>query len=181
MKKSMDQLLAEGLAKAQEVGNCLEWQGYMDHGATPSIKTREIRDGREKVVSYTVAKVLWVKKHGPLPAGHIVYRTCCNGACVNEDHFAAGPRAQFFAARKKAGVTKHSTATIIKQTMAARARSYTKYTIDQARKVRSMLSEGLKAQQVSDQTGVSLDMVHKIGAGRSWRDTASPFSGLGAR
>lgn len=181
MKKPIEQQLAEGLAAAQEVGNCLEWQGYMEHKTTPAIKTREIRNGREIVVNYMVAKLLWTKKNGPLKPGQIVYRTCCNNACVLDDHIKAGTRADLMAARKKAGVTKHSTATVIKQTMAARAREHTKYTMDQAREVRSLLSEGLTHQQVSDRTGVSMDMVRQMGSGRSWRDTSNPFAGLGAR
>ena len=181
MKKSVDQQLKEGLEKAQEVGDCLEWQGSMDHGKTPVVKTRELRNGREVVVNITVAKLIWTKKHGPLKPGQIVYRKCCNNACVCEDHLAAGTRQDFMNARKRVGATKHSTASVIKQTIAARAREQTKYSIDKAREVRSLLSEGLTLKEVSEQTGVSFDMVRQMGSGRSWRDTSNPFAGLGAR
>jgi hypothetical protein len=181
MKKSIDQQLKEGLEKAQEVGDCLEWQGSMDHGKTPVVKTREFRNGRDVVLNITVGKLIWTKKNGPLKPGQIVYRKCCNNACVCEAHLAAGTHADKMSARKKAGATKHSTASVIKQTIAARAREQTKYSIDKAREVRSLLSEGLSQKEVSEQTGVSLDMVRQIGNGRSWRDTANPFSGLGAR
>lgn len=178
MKKSIEQQLAEGLEKAQEVGNCLEWQGSMDHGKTPVIKTRMEKGGREVVVNITVPKYIWERKNGPLPTGMIAYRTCCNNACVEECHIKAGTRSDLMAARKKAGLTRHSRATVISQTVAARSRANTVYSIEVARQVRELRAEGLLHKQIAARTNVNENMVREICSGRAWKDTSNPFAAL---
>lgn len=166
-----------GLARSLEVGDCIEWQGYMgNHGTQPCIKMR--LDGKRSTSNIPVPRILWENENGPVPEGRLVYRKCCNNRCVNVDHIKTGTRAEWARARKKAGVSKHNPSTLITLTQSARKRRTTVNSLERARMVRELLASGLKREQVAEQTGVSLSMVIDIGAGRSWRETGGFFSGL---
>ena len=178
--KTVEQKLTEGLANSNEVGDCLEWGGYYDC-VTPAIKSREVRNGKSHVINVTVPRVIWEAKNGPVPAGKLVFRTCQNNSCVAEGHIACGTRADWAKARKKAGTSKHSPATIVAMTIAARKRTNTINTMEKAREVRQLACTGMDRHAVARETGVSPDMVSDICANRAWKDTSSPFAGLGAR
>lgn len=172
--------LAAGLAQAEEVGDCLEWQGsFSCRGATPVVKVYDPLTKRTD--NHAVPKLRWEAKHGPVPEGKLVYRTCCNNACVLDDHIACGTRKDWAKARKKAGTTKHSEATKVRLTMAARRRARTTTTMEKARAVRSMAAGQMSTSDISAQTGIAECMVAEIRQGRSWREISSPFAGLGAR
>lgn len=177
---SKEQKLAQGMAEAIEVGDCLEWQGpFGCEGATPIVKARNTDKARTD--NYGVPRMLWEQAHGPTPEGMLVYRKCCNNTCVLLDHFRVGTRAQWASNRVKAGVAKHHNSTKIALTIAARARPATKNSLDKARLVRSLRAEGATRAEIVAQTGVADAMVADIVAGRAWVETSSPFAGLGAR
>lgn len=170
------------MAQAQEVGECLEWQGHFSNrGKTqPSVKVR--LDGKNYSDNLSVPRLLWEAENGPVPAGKWVYRKCCNNACVLLDHLAIGTRNDLMKARKKAGTTKHAPTTLIALTRAARKREATINTPERARMVRELLAGGERHEEVSARTGVSLAMVAEIGQGRAWREIfGSPWAGLGAQ
>lgn len=172
--------LAAGMALAQEVGECLEWQGLMSNKNTqPSIKVR--LPGKDYSDNLSAPRLLWEAAHGPIPEGRLVYRTCCNNACVCLDHLAIGGHKDRLRARRKAGKGSHSPATLIALTLAARKRANVVNTVERARMVRELLAGGAKLREVSEQTGVSVAMVSDIGRGRSWVEMGGFFSGLGAR
>lgn len=52
-----------------------------------------------------VARLVYVERHGPLPDGQVVARTCGNPLCINGDHLAAVPAVAVAAAngRRAAG------------------------------------------------------------------------------
>lgn len=180
MAEKQRRALEAGLAKAEEVGDCLEWQGYFQcKGDTPSIKVYDA--DKKRTENHAVPKLIWERKHGPVPKGKLVYRTCCNNACVLEDHLACGTRKQWAAARKKAGATKHSEATVVRLTLAARRRARTTTTMEKARAVRSMVAAKVRTKDISARTGISECMVSEIRQERAWRELGSPFAGLGAR
>jgi hypothetical protein len=172
--------LEAGLALAEEVGDCLEWQGYFQcKGDTPSIKVHD--PDKKRTDNYSVPKLLWERKHGPVPKGKLVYRKCCNNACVLDDHLACGTRKDWADARKKAGTTKHSHATLVRLTMAARRRANTTTTMETARTVRSLSAGKVRIRDIAEQTGLAPCTVADIRQGRSWRELSSPFAGLGGR
>lgn len=178
--KSKGEKIAEGLANAQEVGECLEWPGPFGCGRkkdTAIVKARS-RDS-QRTENYAVARELWEAAYGPVPEGKLVYRTCCNNACVLLDHLAIGTRKEWSRARIKAGATKHHHATIIALTMAARRNA--KNSIEVAREVRALRAEGMRHEDIAAQTGVAEAMVDDIVYGRAWVELSSPFAGLGAR
>lgn len=174
--KSIAQKVAEGMAHAQEVGECLEWQGNIAKDRQPSVGFRFPGKGYSDNVS--VPRFLWERENGPIPAGKMVYRKCCNNACVRQDHLAVGKRADAIRARMKQGATKHSAATIMSITIKARKRTTTLNSLEKAKEVRLLAAEGLNRKEISERTGVSVPMVVDIRAGRAWRDLSTPFSGL---
>ena len=178
--KTIDELVHIGMAHAQEVGDCLEWQGHMSNkGTQPTVKHRA--PGKDYSNNVSVPRVLWERKNGPVPAGKLVYRKCCNNACVLEDHIKVGSRADSMKARIRAGASKHSAATVISLTLAARRRAATVNTPEKARAVLSLTAEGLSIAQIADRTGVNPTMVKEIRQGRAWRELSNPFAGLFTR
>jgi hypothetical protein len=175
--KTPAELLAIWLPKALEVGDCLEWTGKMGNGKTvPCVSTRYHKDYSAE---YSVPRMLWEKKHGPIPKGMIVYRTCCNNLCVAEKHLAIGTRADWMANRTNQGLMKHTASHIVNLTKGARQRATTLNSLEKAREVRALLGE-YSRKEVAALTGVSLDMVHEIARGDAWKDYSNPFAGLGA-
>lgn len=169
--------MAHGMAEAIEVGECLEWQGFFScKGVTPVVKARNAV--KERTDNYSVPRELWEAAYGAIPAGKLVWRSCCNNACVLLGHLTIGTRVQWGAHRAKTGAAKHHNATRIALTISARARDATKNTIEVARAVRSLQSEGLRRADIAKQTGASEAMVADICQGRRWIETGSPFAGL---
>lgn len=169
--------LARGMAKAIEVGECLEWQGsFSCGGVTPILKVRF--PGAKRSENVPVCRELWVKANGPIPPGMLVYRKCCNNLCVCPEHLKAGTRAQWHEHRKKNGKTKHKLATKLKMTAAARKRPNVVNSLEKAREVRALKGTMLK-KDIAAMTGVSAAMVSDICSGQAWKDTiANPFAGL---
>jgi hypothetical protein len=172
--------LASGMAEAIEVGECLEWQGkFACKGVTPVIGWYDAEKHRTE--NEPVTRQLWEAKHGPIPAGHLVYRTCCNNACVLEDHIKCGTRKDWAKARIKAGTSKHSPVARIALTLAARRRADVTTTMDKAREVRSLSAGRMRIGDIAKATGVHPTMVGEIRQGRAWRELAGNiWHGLGA-
>jgi hypothetical protein len=172
--------IAAGLAAAIEVGDCLEWQGkFTCKGVTPVVPWYDAANRRTE--NAPVPRLLWEAEHGPIPEGKLVYRSCCNTACVLHGHLICGTRADWAKARKKAGVTSHSQVTKLHLTLSARRRADVTNTIEKAREVRLLAGARLKTEEISRRTGVHPTMVAEIRQGTAWRElSGSPFAGLGA-
>lgn len=155
-----------------EVGECHEWTGRMSGGkrggSVPVVGTRI--DGRR--VNLSVRREIWLAAGKRIPDGYVVYsHTCCNSRCIRLEHLACAPRGQHLKRRGEVGLAHHMPSTLVTLTRAARARSTTKYTMDQAREVRALACEGLRDEEISRRTGVGLAMVSDIRLGRAWADT----------
>jgi hypothetical protein len=172
--------LERGMAKAVEVGECLEWQGaFSCNGVTPVVKVRH--ENRNYSDNVAVCRLLWEQENGPIPDGKIVYRKCCNNNCVKPEHLRCGTRDEWKRNQKKNGVTKHKVLTKLKMTLAARKRATVKNTLEKAREVRALKDDGLTYRQIMQATGVSEGMVADIVQGAAWKENiSSPFAGLGA-
>ena len=173
--KTIAQALTDALETAVEVGECLEWQGLFGcKSVMPIVKSRE---GNTYTQNYAAPRLIWEREHGPVPDGRLVYRTCCNNACVALEHLEAGTRKDWAAMRSKAGFTKHLQSTIAKITVARRKHS--KYTIEQVIKVRDMTRDGVLISDIVIEAGVSRAMVQDIRQGRSWTNVGrGVFAGL---
>jgi hypothetical protein len=174
---TVPELVERWMAKTVEIGECVEWRGaFACAGVTPVVKTRH--GGKGHTVNVAVCRVLWEREHGPIPAGKLVYRTCCNNKCVAEKHLAVGTRKQWLAHRKKNGMTNHSAATRLKMTVSARSRHNTVNDIERARLVRSLMGT-MSQEEIARVTGVSRAMVSEICCGNAWKEQiGNPFAGL---
>lgn len=174
--------LAQGMAAAVEVGECLEWQGFFScKGTTPVVKAKDpAKDpSTRRTDNFSVPRLLWEREHGPIPPGKLVYRTCCNNACVLQEHLRCGTRADWAKDRKRMGATKHSAAAKLALTLAARRRSTAVNTMAKARQVRSLSAARVKTEEISRQTGVSPAMVAEIRQNTAWREFGgNPWQGL---
>lgn len=154
-----------------EVGDCVEWQGYMGTGSaalpnTPIIPTHV--DGKRKNI--IVARYEWAEVNGPIPDGKMIYRKCCNNYCIARDHLKVGTLTDVKRVRKAAGHTAHSPATKATMTRLARSRASNVNTIEDARAVRSLVADGASDEQIAEQTSVSIRMVAEIRRGTAWRE-----------
>lgn len=157
------------IANCDEVGECLEWRGPYGSGrskVTPIIKCHV--NGRSE--NLPVVRLVWEQTKGKIPPGKIVYRSCCNHRCIR--CLKLGVRGDAHRQRKRLGLAGHSPSTIASLTTAARRRPTVKYTIEQARECRKLADGGLTDAQVSERTGVHVDIVCDIRRGKIWREHA---------
>lgn len=170
MKWTLDRILDN----CEEVGDCLEWQGRMGCGGckvTPIYKARI----NGKAVNVPVCREVWELTRGPIPAGRIVYRKCCNDRCVS--CLALGVRGDAMRQRKKLGLAAHAPSTRAALTIGARKRSTVKNSIEKAREVRALVADGVKGdERIGALTGVHPDMVAEIRRGDAWRETSHASS-----
>ncbi len=161
--------LDEIMAQTLEEGDCVLWTGRM---GTSSCKTTPIYkskiDGHWQNIP--VCRKVWEFTRGPIPAGKIIYRSCCNDRCLG--CLVLGVRGDAMRLRKKLGLSKHSPSTRASLTSGARGRSNIKHTIEQAREVRALLATGLPRVEISHRTGVTRDAIGDIATGRAWRETS---------
>lgn len=163
------ELLKKIESRCVEVGDCLEWQGYISAGGSPRI----YHDSRMQS-----ARKLMLQAHckpSEVPLKHKLVCTCENHRCVNADHIAIVPLAKFVRERLVAN-TNHQ----IRAAKIAKAR----------RKSAKLTADDVAAIRASDEAdhilaeryGVSRAYVSSIQLHRRWRDhTISPWAGLGAR
>lgn len=173
---SFQELIERGMRNAVEVGDCLEWTGpYACRGTTPVAKGR--KPGGKTTINVPVCRTIWELAHGPVASGKMVYRICCNNACVKLEHLVAGTRKQWAANRKKNGLTKHSPDVKLHISLGTRKRPNIVNSMEKARQVRA-LDGTMSRKLIAAVTGVSPDMVTDICANRAWVEHSDPFAGL---
>jgi hypothetical protein len=162
------------LAQCVEEGECLLWPGAMGVGtnrANPIVKGI-LASG--KANNLPVRRMVWEHRHGPVPAGKVVYRTCCQNRCLF--HLEAGPPGAPIRQRKKAGLSAHSPSARAALTSGARGRANAVNTPAQEHEVKRLVSEGLSNIEIFRLTGVSAAMVCKIRSGKCWATTVQGSS-----
>ena len=167
------------LSRYIEVGDCHEWTGPYEHGKRAKRPVINVRSESGSGLRFAVPRLVWEQAGRRIPAGHLVYRHCCNDACVNLAHLKCGPRGAQLTRRAELGLMDHMQSTRASLTRAARNRRTTKYTEQQAEAVRSLASDGVRDELIAAQTGVSPSMVADIRRGRAWAPSvgaASVFS-----
>ena len=163
------ELLKKIESRCEEVGDCLEWQGYISAGGSPRI----YHDGKMQSV-----RKLMLQAHGKpsgVPLKHKLMTTCENPRCVHPSHLVIAPMAKFVRVRLVAN-TNHQ----IRAAKIAKAR----------RKSAKLTADDVAAIRASDEAdhilaeryGVSRSHVSGIQARTRWRDhSVSPWAGMGAR
>lgn len=139
----------------------------------PIVKTRV--DG--KAVNLTVPRLVWLAAGRAIPDGQVVYRhVCCNSKCIRLEHLRCAPRGKHLQRRAELGLAVHMQSTRANLTKAARKRSTTKYTAEQARSVRQLAAEGMPDEDISSRTGVGAAMVADIRRGKAWKPSVGAGS-----
>ena len=84
-----EQWLVSLRRRIEPVGECMEWQGHLTNGKTPSVNTpRGYAWPGNSVGNQSVRSVLYALANGHrLPAGTVIRMKCWNERCVHEDHF----------------------------------------------------------------------------------------------
>lgn len=158
---------AQLLANTYKAGSCRVWKGPYTDAGDPLVRHKNKR---------TPARRLLVELSGKeVPDGHVVGRveSCENRGCICEEHAVIRARSDHM---RSATARKTETASsLANRRIAARKRG--KLTTEQARSIRSDLSP---LADLAKQYGVSSQTIWRIKKGRIWKESASPFAGLGA-
>ena len=163
------ELLKKIESRCEEVGDCLEWQGYVSSGGSPRIW----HEGK----THSVRKLMLQANGKPsdVPPKYKLMTTCENQRCVHPSHLVIVPMAKFVRDRLVAN-TNHQ----IRAAKIAKAR----------RKSAKLTADDVAAIRASDEAdhilaeryGVSRSHVSGIQARTKWRDhSVSPWAGMGAR
>jgi hypothetical protein len=154
------------LARTDEVGDCMEWQGIM-HNGTPQIRIdRKLR---------TVRRVIREMQGKPASPMMFLATSCGNPKCVHPDHIMDRTMNQHMRAMGK--LIKHNHPVRIAKLQAAKA---AERKID-AEGLALVLTDPRRAQDVADELSVSKSLVTRIRRGEAYRQvsaSANPFAGL---
>ena len=163
---NLDRVRAQLARNTEEVGECLEWQGYREDG-TPRITVRA--NGRSQVMQ--VRRVQWLLHHGPESIeNRLVYASCGNQHCVHPDHLKLLTPQQ---RGRMMGSRSNTAARSAK--IAQKARAKGKLTIENVREIRASDETGVA---LAARFGVNKSMISAIRSHRAWREFNSPFAGL---
>lgn len=146
-------------SKCEEVGDCLEWQGYVTKHGEPVTSEKKIR------------RLVWEQTQGPIPDGMVVtYGDKCNSRCICHLKLATkrqiarrtGKQGGFSSPERAAAIT-------------LGRRKNTKYSQELVNQIRySALDHAAAAKEF----GVSRSYVYKVRNNETRRDLANPFAGL---
>jgi hypothetical protein len=124
-------LQAEIRARTVEIGDCLEWIGRFGSNKNRSTPLLDVAiDGVRHYM--IVSREVWKARHGPIPAGRVVYRSCLNYRCVT--HLALGRSGSPPKARAEAGIASHPPSAVAAMTKSKRKGA--KYSAEQVAALR---------------------------------------------
>jgi len=152
------------LSRAVEVGECMEWQGYLANG-TPAV----CHEGRVVMVRRLLLSFRGVE----VPQGSYAAPRCGNPLCVHPDHIAIRSQKQHAIVMAK-GIDYNAPERIRKLTDSARELR-AKLDIEKAREIR-MSHE--PSSVLADRYSVNKSLINRIKRGDAWRDIRNPFAGL---
>ncbi len=160
------QTLETILARTDEVGECLEWQG-ITHNGTPQIRIdRKLR---------TVRRVIRELQGKPASPSVFLATSCGNPKCVHPDHIMARTKTQHMQAMGK--LIQHNHPVRIAKLQKAKA---SERKLD-ATGLALVLTDPRRAQDVADELSVSKSLVTRIRRGEAYRQVSAasnPFAGL---
>jgi hypothetical protein len=166
MTKTIYHTLETIHALCVEYGDCWEWQRSLN-----SQKMPQTRHGG-KIVS--VRKLAYQLAGHKVKGKNVVFPTCNNRKCVNPAHIQQTSVAIFMREQNKLRVKSLTT----KQKLSTIARKHSKLTPELVEQIRS----GDKSQrQWARETGITQKTIWQAANGMTWKEYASPWSGLGQR
>lgn len=152
--------LEEIYRECEEVGDCLEWQGYVTKHGEPVTSEKKIR------------RLVWEQTEGPIPDGMVVTygNSCTSSRCLC--HLRLVTKRQIAQRTgKQGGFSSPERAAAI--TIGRRKQS--KYPQELVEQIRY---SSLLPADAAKEFGVSRSYVYKVRANEARRDLTNPFAGL---
>jgi hypothetical protein len=149
----------------EEVGNCWEWQGAMQHNSpTPVINFNRRAQPVRRLLAQAMGKPV---------KGMFVTCKCRNELCVNPDHLrvVTRKRLQEMLAKER----NYQSNPVRNKKLADKARRNSKLTVELAAEIRE--AEGSQ-RAIAARYGVTQSTVSVIKRGKTWRDYSDPFAQL---
>lgn len=147
-------------------GKCLMWDGAVDDGGVPQLRL----PGSKKVEP---ARRVLLKAMGKDIEGKLATTICGNQLCMDEKHAVAWSRKRLQRRSAKATNYGQNAARRLAITKKRRATA-----ILDMEKVRQMRADGLTSREAAQRYGVTQSTAAKALSGETWKEYASPFSGL---
>lgn len=161
------QTIGSLVAQTYEEGDCLIWTGRVCNGVPYAAHNKQPVPVRRLLVELAGGKVIPSFSYGC---------SCLTPLCVSLEHIVAR-NARQHSVRMHQACDKSSAAFSLK--MAALARKHkAKINIDIAREIRLSEEDSLLLASIH---GISRSTVNKIKRNEAWKETSTPFFGLGAR
>ncbi len=151
------------MALANEVGECMEWSGYVGNN-TPQV----FHAGRYIAVRRLILTLRGIN----LARGDHAGTKCRNPLCIREDHIQHRTHAQHAAVMGRA--PRNDTVRRAKLSTHARAHR-AKLTIDQVQEIRASTETG---PVLAQRFGVHKSLIGRIRRGEAWVEYRGLFSGL---
>lgn len=154
------------LARAHEIGDCMEWGGYLCSGVPNMTVNRRCRP---------VRRFLLELLGRPARPGSFVGTTCGNPLCVNPEHIIE--RSMFHHMRRASKLVDHNCPVrIAKLQKHAAVRG-----ILSKDDVLKILNDPRCAREVAEEIGCSKSLVTRVRRGQAYRQvnaSVNPFAGL---
>lgn len=155
------------LAMTDDIGDCAEWRGRLCNGVPYVAHNKEVVPVRRLLIELAGGSVSNDLQYGC---------SCLNPLCVIPAHIQPRTMKQHSRVMNKSS-DKTSVAFVAK--MAAYAREHrAKINIEIAREIRLSEKSGVV---LAAEFGISRGTVQKIKRNEAWKETSTPFAGLGAR
>ena len=149
--------------KCIEVGDCLEWQGYLNESGTPTTSG-----------SGSLRRSVWRHYKGEIPAGKCVtIGPCDNKLCLNIEHLQLASKREIVRRSGKQGL--FSGVLRAQHISAARRVQSSSLTQEQVDRIRACDQPSKVSAELH---GVKLMHWYKIRSGAAWKTYSSPFAGL---
>lgn len=165
-RPTVTQTLETILARTDEVGDCLEWQG-MNKNGTPLIRIAR--------KMHTVRRVIREMLGIPAAEGNYLAASCANPKCVNPEHIIERTRAQHM--KRIASMVDHNHP--IRIAKLQKSKAHKRVVSDEGLAI--ILNDNRKSEDVARELGVSKSLVKKIRRGEAYRQVSAavnPFAGL---
>jgi hypothetical protein len=140
------------IEKQTDGKGCWLWTGATGSGGYGKLKV-----GGQRGKMILAHRLSYFFTHGSWPAEHCLH-SCDVRRCVNPDHLRDGSNAENIQDRMERNA----------ESMRGGRNGRSKLTVEQVRKIKSLLATGETHRAIAPRFGVSSTVVQSIGVGRTW-------------
>lgn len=158
-----DAQVARFWSKVRKSDGCWRWLGQTDKDGYGNMTCR-FPGGR---IYGRTHRIVWKLAHGSIPRDLLVLHTCDNPPCVNPEHLYLGTHLENVRDR----VLRNRQTNLGRHGNHARGENHgrAKLTNDQARTIKSRLSQGESPGSLAKEFGISCAAVWQIRQGNNWK------------